>query len=71
MCTRTSSGDFVDPRDLEVVEVALLHAAVLERDLAVFGERKPHHSRAFTCECMRSGLTQKPQSIAVSTRGIV
>src|SRR4051794_33604788 len=36
----------VDPRDLEVVEVTLLHATVLERDFAVLGERQAHHGCA-------------------------
>src|SRR5205823_11743139 len=36
----------VDAHELEVVEVALLHSAVLERDLAVARERQSHHGRA-------------------------
>src|SRR5262249_51399795 len=37
----------VDAHESEVVEVALLHSAVFERDLAVARERQPHHGRAF------------------------
>src|SRR3954462_7215508 len=37
---------FVHPEHLEVVEVLLLPLAVLEGDLAVFGETEPHDSRA-------------------------
>src|SRR6202008_459602 len=36
---------FVDPGELEVVEVALLDPAVLVGDLAVFGEGQAHHGR--------------------------
>src|SRR5258708_31222371 len=32
----------VDPDDREVVKIALLYLAVLEGDLAVFGEAQPH-----------------------------
>jgi hypothetical protein len=37
---------FVDPEQREVVEVLLLHLAVLEGDLAIFGEAEPHDGGA-------------------------
>ncbi|GCC47555.1 hypothetical protein chiPu_0031621, partial [Chiloscyllium punctatum] len=37
----------VDPDHREVVEIALLYLAVLEADLAVFGEAQPHDRSAF------------------------
>jgi hypothetical protein len=41
MCTR----GLADARELEVVEVALLHSTALERYLAVARKRQPHHRR--------------------------
>ena len=40
-------GDLLVPDNRVVVEVALLDTPVLKRDLAVFGEREPHHGCAF------------------------
>ena len=47
---------FVVPDDLVVVEVALLNAAILEGDLAIFGERQPHHGRAFDLRANALGI---------------
>ena len=56
MCVLVTVGDSSMPNDRIVVEVALLDAAVLERDLAVFGERQPHHRRAFDLRADALGI---------------
>ena len=64
MCTSTSRH-LVHPQHRVVVEVALLHAPVLERDLAVAARRvRPKTMPPSICASTVSGLTTCPQSIA-------
>ena len=67
MCTSTF-GRLVDAQDLVGVEVALLDAAVLERDLPVQGCGQPVHDAALHLRVTVSGLTTVPQSTAQTTR---
>jgi|SRR6267142_5475922 len=63
MCTLVTSGASVEPDHREVVEIALLHLAVLEGDLAIFGEAlRPMIAAPSICDRIRSGLTNMPQS---------
>src|SRR5215470_15013654 len=48
----------VDSHESEVVEVALLHSAVLERDLAVARERQTHHGRALNLRADSFGVNR-------------
>jgi len=59
---------FVHAQHPVVVEVRLLHAAVLEGDLPVQGCGEPVHDRALDLALDDVGFTVMPQSTAATTR---
>src|ERR1700691_2399000 len=50
---------FIDTHDRETVEIALLHPAVLEADLAVLGEAKPHDRRTLDLRLDPLGIDER------------